>query len=290
MRITRFLTAPSAAIATFMTASLTAGAALALENLEIKGAPQDGRMGFQAPATNMAKDAQWLDLFVLYIIAAICIFVFALIAYSVIRFNRKTNPEPRSFTHNTFIEVAWTLVPVLILVVIGAYSLPVLFRSQTIPEGDVVVNVTGNQWYWSYEYPEQGFGFDSFKLERDELEAAGYSQSEYLLATDTAVVIPTGKVIVMNVTGSDVIHAWTIPAFGVKQDAVPGRIAQLWFTVEPGNEGIYFGQCSELCGKDHAYMPITVKAVTPAEYEAWLKSATEEYAGLPANITVASAD
>ncbi len=289
MRTIRKITAPFSVLSGL----LSAGAAFAqenFENLEIKGAPQDGLMGFQPPATSIARDTQALDLLVLYIITAISIFVFVLIGYAILRFNRRANPEPKRFTHNTTIEIAWTLIPVLILVVIGAFSLPVLFKQQVIPEGDVVIKVTGNQWYWSYEYPDEGFGFDSFKLERDELEAAGYSQSEYLLATDTAVVIPTGKVIVMNVTASDVIHSWTIPAFGVKQDGIPGRIAQLWFEVDEGNEGIYFGQCSELCGKDHAYMPITVKAVSQADYEAWLASAREEYAGLPASARVASAE
>ena len=294
MRTIRKLTAPFAALASvwvgFLATFLAAGAAFAQEGLEIKGAPKSGLMGFQNPATSIARDAQSLDLMVLYIIAGICVFVFALIIFSLLRFNRRANPEPSRFTHNSFIEIAWTLIPVVILVVIGAFSLPVLFEEQIIPDGDVHIKVTGNQWYWSYEYPDEGFGFDAFKLERDQLEAAGYDQSEYLLATDNAVVVPTGKVVVMSVTGSDVIHSWTIPAFGVKQDAVPGRIAQLWFEVDEGNEGIYFGQCSELCGKDHAFMPITVKAVSPAEYDAWLNSAREEFAGEPVTATVAAAD
>lgn len=298
MRTIRKLTVPFAARASvwasvwagFLATFLAAGAAAAQEGLEIKGAPKDGLMGFQNPATSIARDAQSLDLLVLYIITAICIFVFALILFSILRFNRRANPEPSRFTHNSFIEIAWTLIPVVILVVIGAFSLPVLFEQQVIPDGDVHIKVTGNQWYWSYEYPDEGFGFDAFKLEREDLEAAGYDQSEYLLATDNAVVVPTGKIVVMSVTGSDVIHSWTIPAFGVKQDAVPGRIAQLWFEVDEGNEGIYFGQCSELCGKDHAYMPITVKAVSQAEYEAWLNAAREEFAGMPVTATVAAAD
>ena len=278
--------APFAALSAFVSAN----AAMAQQNLEIKGAPVDGLLGFQPPATSIATDTQWLDQFVLIIITVITLFVFALIGWSVVFFNRRANPNPKKFTHNTTIEIAWTLIPVLILVVIGAFSLPVLFKQQVIPDGDVIIKVTGNQWYWSYEYPQNDFGFDSFMLARDELEAAGYSQAEYLLATDTAVVVPTGKVVVMNVTGSDVIHSWTIPAFGVKQDAVPGRIAQLWFEVDEGKEGIYFGQCSELCGKDHAYMPITVKAVTQAEYDAWLKSAIEEYAGAAQTVQVAATE
>ena len=292
-----------AAFASFaaLTSVFASGPAAAQEGLEIKGAPVDGLMGFQPPATSIATDTQALDQMVLVIITAICALVFALIAWVIVRHNRRANPQPRSFTHNTVLEIAWTLGPVIILVVIGSFSLPVLFKQQVIPEGDVVINVTGNQWYWSYEYPDEGFGFDSYlighpaTLEDSDYEAGardyvlndamvavleryGYSRDEFLLATDNAVVVPTGKVVVMNLTGSDVIHSWTIPAFGVKQDAVPGRTAQLWFEVDEGKEGIYFGQCSELCGKDHAYMPITVKAVTQEEYEAWLKGAREQFA------------
>lgn len=288
MRIVQSLLLAVTTITVFLSASMVqAQQGFEPQNLEIKGAPVDGLMGFQPPATSLAADAFWLDGFLLWIITAITLFVFGLIGYSILRHNRRANPVPGTFTHHTGIEIAWTLIPVVILVVIGAFSLPVLFKQQIIPEGEVVIKVTGYQWYWGYEYSDHEFEFDSYMLARDELEAAGYSQSEYLLATDTAVVIPTGKVIVMNVTGADVIHSWTIPAFGVKQDAVPGRIAQLWFEVDEGKEGIYFGQCSELCGKDHAYMPITVKAVTQAEYEAWLDAAIEEYAGVPRSVEVA---
>ena len=260
------------------TAILTAGQVMAQENLEIIGKPVDGATGFQPSVTSVAQAAHGLDAMINYIIIAITLFVTALLVIVIVRFNRRANPEPAKFTHNTPIEIIWTLVPVVSLVFIGAFSLPVLFQQQVIPKGDVVIKATGYQWYWGYEYPEHEFGFDSFLLAREELEDHGYSQSEYLLATDTAVVVPTGKKVVVQVTGADVIHSWTIPAFGVKQDAVPGRLAELWFEVDEGKEGIYFGQCSELCGKDHAYMPITVKAVTQAEYEKWLKGAIDEFA------------
>jgi cytochrome c oxidase subunit 2 len=269
---------------------VTTGMARAQEGLEVIGAPVQGGLNFQPAATDIAVDTQALDALILYIITAICIFVGALILYAMLRFNRRANPEPRSFSHYTPVEIAWTLIPILILVFIGSFSLPVLFKQQIIPEGDVVIKVTGSQWFWTYEYSQHEFEFDSFLLARDELADHGYEDSLYLLATDTAVVVPTGQKVVMNVTANDVIHAWTIPAFGVKQDAVPGRIAQLWFEVEEGKEGIYFGQCSELCGKDHAYMPITVKAVTQAQYDAWLEGAIAEYAGLPQSVQVASAD
>ncbi len=259
-----------------------------LQGLPVIGKPTDRGIGFQPAATELAQDAQWLDGFVLVIITAICVFVTALLVICIVRYNKRANAEPARFTHNTPLEVAWTLIPVLILIVIGSISLPILFKQQEIPEGDIVIKATGYQWYWGYEYPANEFGFDSYMLAKEELADYGYDESEYLLATDTAMVVPTGKKIVVQVTGADVIHSWTIPAFGVKQDAVPGRLAQLWFEVDEGKEGIYFGQCSELCGKDHAYMPITVKAVTQAEYEAWLDGAIEEYAGKPRDLTVAS--
>ncbi|MFN3525360.1 MAG: cytochrome c oxidase subunit II, partial [Paracoccus sp. (in: a-proteobacteria)] len=217
----------------------------------------------------LARDQQWLDHFVLYIITAVTILVCALLLIVIFRYNSRSNPVPAKFTHNTPLEIGWTLVPVLILVAIGAFSLPILFRSQEMPENpDVVVKVTGHQWYWSYEYPDNDIAFDSLMLAEDELADYGYAPDEYLLATDTAMVVPVGQTVLLQVTASDVIHSWTIPAFAVKQDAVPGRIAQAWFNVE--QEGVYFGQCSELCGINHAYMPIVVKAVSPEVYAAWV--------------------
>lgn len=267
-------------------AALTSLPAMAQEGLETIGKPVDGKMGFQPAATELARDLQSLDWLLLVIITAISAFVALLIVWVIVRYNRRANPNPASFTHNTPVEVAWTVVPIVILVFIGAFSLPVLFKQMEIPEADITIKATGYQWYWGYEYVDHDFAFDSFKLEKEDLAEYGYAEDEYLLATDTAVVVPVGKTIVMQVTGADVIHAWTIPAFGVKQDAVPGRLAELWFA--PEKEGIYFGQCSELCGKDHAYMPITVKVVSEAEYAKWLDGAIEEYAGTPRAITVAS--
>lgn len=269
--------------------ALAAAPAWAQDSLEVIGRPVDGGMGFQPAATEIARRLQWLDGMILVIITAITLFVVALLAWVIVRYNRTRNPEPASFTHNTPVEIAWTVVPIVILVFIGAFSLPTLFHQQEIPEGDVTIKVTGYQWFWGYEYVDEDISFDSYMIGapasapldaetaynyaiNDEvvaqLQAAGYSEENFLLATDTAVVVPVGKTIVMQVTGADVIHAWTIPAFGVKQDAVPGRLAELWF--QPEKEGIYFGQCSELCGIAHAYMPITVKVVSEAAYEAWL--------------------
>lgn len=246
------------------------GAALA-QALEIIGAPVPRGTEHQFAATDIARDLQWLDHMILVIITAIVVFVTALLLYIIVRFNKKANPTPAKFTHNTPLEIAWTLIPILILVFIGSFSLPALFKQQEIPVADITIKATGNQWYWSYEYPDQGISFDSFRLEKDQLEAAGYPKEDYLLATDTAVVIPIGKKIVVQVTGADVIHAWAMPAFGVMQSAVPGRLGQLWFTAE--KEGIYFGQCTTLCGKDHAYMPITVKVVSQEAYDKWVEQA-----------------
>ena len=267
----------------------------AQDGLEIIGKPVDKLLGFQPPVTELARDVQWLDDMVLWVIVAITLLVTVLLAYVIVRYNKKANPNPSSFTHNSPLEVAWTVVPIVVLVFIGAFSLPVLFKQQEIPEGDIHIKVTGYQWYWGYEYTDHEFGFDSFMIGEgqvlnDEVEAeliaAGYSRDEFLLATDTSVVVPVNKVVVMDVTGADVIHSWTIPAFGVKQDAVPGRIAQLWFKAE--KEGVYFGQCSELCGKSHAYMPITVKVVSQEVYDAWLAGAIDEYAGTPLDFQVAA--
>jgi cytochrome c oxidase subunit 2 len=277
-----------------------AAPAIAQEGLQIIGVPTDKGLGFQPAATELARDLQWLDGMILWIITAISIFVVALLLIVIVRYNRRANPEPASFTHNTPIEVLWTVGPILILLFIGSFSLPVLFKQQEIPEGEVNIKVTGYQWYWGYEYTDHDFAFDSYMIGQpatvgnyvltDEVEAAlveaGYSRNEFLLATDTAVVVPVNKTVVMTVTAADVIHSWTIPAFGVKQDGVPGRLAQLWFKAE--KEGVYFGQCSELCGKDHAYMPITVKVVSEEAYENWLKGAKEEYASAPASYAVAS--
>nr|WP_238928854.1 cytochrome c oxidase subunit II [Alexandriicola marinus] len=253
----------------------TVSAQTAIDDLEVVGAPHLGGIGFQPAATELARDLQWLDGMLLVIITIISLFVVGLLAYVILRYNSRANPNPASFTHNSPLEVAWTIIPIVILVFIGAFSLPVLFKQQEIPEADINIKVTGYQWYWGYEYVDDGVAFESFMLAEDELADFGYDESLYLLATDTAVVVPVGATVVMQVTAADVIHSWTIPAFGVKQDAVPGRLAQLWFAAE--REGVYFGQCSELCGQAHAYMPITVKVVSQEEYDKWLASAQEEF-------------
>ena len=243
-------------IAALATSSLLAGGAMAQQALEIIGQPVDGALGFQPAATEGARDLQWLDGMILYIITAIVIFVAALMVYVIVRYNAKANPTPARFTHNSPLEVAWTLIPIVILVFIGAFSLPVLFKQQEIPVGEVTIKATGYQWYWGYEYVDEGVAFESYMIGSPatggvnmmtpeveaQLVAAGYTKDQFLLATDTAVVVPVGKVIVVQVTAADVIHSWKVPAFGVMQDGVPGRTAALWFKAE--KECIYFGQCS----------------------------------------------
>ena len=279
-------------------ASFAALPAFAQDALETVGKPEPGALGFQPAVTEVASDLQWLDHMILYIITAIVILVCILLLIVIFRYNKKANPTPGTFTHNSPLEVAWTIVPILILVFIGAFSLPILFKQQTFPDGEINIKVTGYQWYWGYEYTdsEAELAYDAYMIgqpatmtEEDQnagaqayvnsdamkakLVANGYNEDEFLLATDTAMVVPVGKTVVLTVTGADVIHAWTIPAFGVKQDAVPGRLAQIWFAAN--KEGVYFGQCSELCDKDHAYMPITVKVVSQEVYDAWLAASEE---------------
>ena len=246
------------------------GAAMA-QALEKIGKPVPAGTGFQPAATSVAAEAQGLEHMIMWIVGAIVVFVCLLLLYVILRFNTKSNPKPATFTHNTPIEVAWTLIPILILVFIGSFSLPALFRQVEIPGADLVVKVTGNQWYWSYEYPDAGVSFDSLLLPKDQLAANGYDETDYLLAVDNALVVPVGKTVKVEMTGADVIHAWAVPAFGVMHSAVPGRLGETWFKADM--EGIFFGQCTTLCGKDHAYMPIAVKVVSEAAYAKWLEGA-----------------
>ncbi len=280
MRLSTTLTG----LATTVAASLASFAASAqtaetppdgIGGLPVVGRPVDGAIGFQPAATELARDIHWLDGLLLWIIVPIVLLVTLLLVWCILRYNEKRNPKPARFTHNSPLEITWTIVPILILVVIGSFSLPILFKQQEMPEADIRIKTTGYQWYWGYEYPDEGIAFDSIMLPREDLAENGYADSDYLLAVDNAVVVPMGATVVMQVTAADVIHSWAIPAFGVKQDGVPGRLAELWFKAE--REGIYFGQCSELCGINHAYMPITVKVVSPQVYADWLTRAKQEF-------------
>ncbi len=264
----------------WMTAGLLslAGAAQAAE--ETAGRPVDGGTGFQRPVTPVAQDTLWLDDFLLWIIAVISLFVMALLLIVIFRYNNRANPKPAQFTHNATLEVVWTAIPVLILVVIAIPSLRLLFLQLEVPEPDLTIKATGNQWYWSYEYPEQDIALDAFMIGqgtsglteevRAELEENGYTADDYLLATDSRVMVPVDTTVHVLVTASDVIHAWTVPSFASKVDAIPGRINETWFRAE--ETGTYYGQCSELCGKDHAYMPIVVEVVSQEEFDNWVQT------------------
>ena len=262
---------------------LAAGSAFAQEtsgeprDLPVIGAPVPGGINYQPAVTEVAHDTHWLSHWVHLTMLGVVLLVCGLILVVIVRFNSKRNPVPSTFTHNTKIEIAWTLIPVLILIVMGSFSLPILFKQLEVPKPDLTIRATGNQWYWSYLYPANDVNFDALMLSEDELAEHGYDPQYHLLATDNAVVVPVDKVVHMLVTGADVIHSWTIPAFAVKIDAVPGRLNETWFKVE--KEGIYFGQCSELCGKNHTYMPIVVKAVSQEAYDKWLDWAIDEYGG-----------
>jgi cytochrome c oxidase subunit 2 len=262
-----------------MAVTFATGAALADQ-------PVPGGYGFQPAVTPIMKEITFFHNGILMpIITVITLFVLALLIYVIVRFNAKANPVPAKFSHNTLVEVVWTVIPVLILVVISAFSFPLLYRESTVPYADMTVKVTGHQWYWSYEYAGQdGVAFDSIMLEKADAEAAGKT---YLLGVDTPMVVPVGKVVRMQVTAADVIHSWAMPALGVKMDAVPGRLNETWFKIE--KPGIYFGQCSKICGVKHAYMPIEIHAVSQADYDLWLAK-TKTADASPAVTTLASAE
>ena len=217
-------------------------------------------------------DIIWFHDFLLWIIGAIALFVLALLVIVIVRFNARANPTPSRTTHNTTIEVIWTVVPVLILVAIAVPSFRLLFYELEIPKADITVKATGKQWFWSYSYPDQKFEFDSLMLQDKELKPG----QPRLLAVDNDMVVPVNKVVRVLVTGADVIHSFSVPSFGIKIDAIPGRINETWFKAE--REGIYYGQCSELCGRDHAFMPIAVHVVSEKDYTAWLAQAKKKYA------------
>lgn len=255
-------------IAAALAATASGGTAIAQE-LKTIGIPSQDGTGFQPAVTELMRDIVWYDDILHVVSALIVVFVTALLIYVIFKFGEKKNPTPARFTHNAVLEVAWTGIPVLILIVFAIISVPLLYKQLEVPQSDVVIQATGNQWYWSYEYPDEEIEFDALMLAKDELADNGFADNEWLLATDQSVVVPVNAVVHMLITGADVIHAWTIPAFGVKMDAIPGRMNEVWFKAE--QEGVYFGQCSELCGKDHTYMPITVKVVSEVEYASWLE-------------------
>lgn len=239
--------------------------------MAIAGQPVDWQLNFQEAATPVMENINAFHNLMLPIITAIVILVLGLLVWVMVRYNRKANPNPSRTSHNTFVEVVWTVIPILILVVVAIPSLRLLYFQDRIPEADLTVKTIGYQWYWGYEYPGTDISFDALMLEREDAEAADLPA---LLATDYAMVVPVNKTVKVLVTASDVIHNWAMPAFGIKMDAVPGRLNETWFRAE--KEGLYYGQCSELCGVRHAFMPIMVKVVSEDVYEQWAVAAAED--------------
>ncbi|MES5487541.1 MULTISPECIES: cytochrome c oxidase subunit II [Bradyrhizobium] len=249
-------------------ASVAAGSAFAE-----MGQPAPWEHTLQEAATPVMENIIWFHNFLLVLITVITLFVLALLVIVVVKFNARANPVPSKTTHNTLIEVAWTLIPVLILVGIAVPSFRLLFLELDVPKPDLTVKVTGKQWYWSYAYPDNGkFEFDSL-LDKD--------KQPRLLGVDNEMVVPVNKVVRIQTTGADVIHSFAVPAFGVKIDSVPGRLNESWFKAT--KTGVFYGQCSELCGKDHAFMPIAVRVVSDQEFATWVEGAKKKFATNPAN-------
>ena len=238
------------------------------------GLSENWQLSFQEPATDLMSDIISFHSYILMpIITGISILVLFLLLYIAFRFNSSRNQVASTTTHNAVVEILWTVIPVVLLIIIAIPSFRLLYVSETIPKADLTIKAIGNQWYWSYEYPDYGdIVFDANMLNDDELS----DPKLRLLETDTQIVVPINKVVKLQITSNDVLHAWTIPAFGVKMDAVPGRLNETWF--KANREGIFYGQCSELCGPKHAFMPINVKVVSDIEFEEWIDYATEEYA------------
>src|SRR6266700_7943077 len=236
------------------------------------GQPEPWQLGMQKGATPVMDDIIWFHDFLLWVTTAITLFVLALLLSVVVKFNSRSNPTPSRTTHNTTVEVVWTVVPVLILVTIAVPSFRLLFFQLNTPKADVTVKATGKQWFWSYSYPDSKFEFDSLMVQEKDLKPG----QPRLLSVDNEMVVPVNKVVHVLTTGADVIHSFAVPAFGIKIDAIPGRINETWFKAE--REGIYYGQCSELCGKDHAFMPIMVRVVNDKDYTAWIEQAKKKYA------------
>lgn len=248
----------AAGLAAFMSMAGACGPALANE-------PHPWQIGLQDPASPVKHLMDSFHNLLTVIITLIVIFVAGLLAYCVVRFNAKANPVPSRTSHHTLLEVAWTVLPVIILIVVAVPSFKLLYVAERVPQADMTIKVTGRQWYWDYEYPDQGnIAFSSYIIQEADLKPG----QRRLLEVDNRVVVPVNTTVRMLVTAGDVIHSWAIPAFGVKKDGVPGRINETWFKAE--REGVYYGQCSEICGTNHGYMPIAVEVVSKANFDAWV--------------------
>ena len=241
------------------------------------GQPEEWQLGFQDSASPMMDEITWFHNLLLWIIFPIALFVLGLLLIIMVKFNARANPTPAKFSHNTLLEVVWTGVPILILVGIAIPSFRLLYLIEDIPEADLTIKATGSQWLWTYQYPEQ-FGEEEFisnMLEENELGVDHFGDPQpRLLATNWDMVVPVGKVVRVQVTAADVIHNWAMPSFGVKMDGVPGRLNETWFRAD--KEGMFYGQCSELCGQGHAFMPISVRVVSQAKFNAWVSETKQE--------------
>jgi cytochrome c oxidase subunit 2 len=257
-----------------MLAAMVAGGLATTATAAGIGQPEEWQLDLQQMVTPVGHAVAAFHTWLVWLIAAITLFVLALLVAVVVRFNERANPVPSRTTHNTLIEVVWTVVPVLILIAIAIPSFRVLRDQLVIPPHDIVVKATGHSWYWSYEYPaDQGnFRFESNMVPENELKPG----QPRLLAADNEMVVPVNKVVRMQITAADVMHNFAVPSFGIRLDAIPGRLNETWFKAE--REGIYYGQCSELCGNGHPYMPINVRVVSEQDYAAWLAQAKQKFA------------
>lgn len=248
------------------------------------GLPHPWQMGMQETVTGLGREMFAFHDGLLLLVTFVCIFVAALLIIVIFRFGEKRNPVPSRTTHHTGLEIAWTIIPVLILVAVAIPSFRLLRNQLILPKADIVVKATGSSWYWSYEYPgdQGGFKFDSILVDEQNLKPGQLR----LLTVDNEMVVPVNKVVRIQVTSADVIHSWAVPALGFKIDGVPGRLNEMWFKAE--REGVYHGQCSELCGNGHAFMPIVVRVVSDEAYTAWLSEAKQKYASLDRSFAVAA--
>ena len=256
------------ALSAFITTGLIGG------GMAVAQVAEEWQLGFQDAATPVMERIISFNNVLLWICIVISAFVFILLMIIVFRFNRKRNPEPKKWSHNTLIEIVWTVVPVAILVAIAIPSLRLLYYQDRAADAEMTIKAIGHQWYWSYEYPDIGedITFDAVMIPDEEI---GEGQHR-LLETDERVIVPVNTTVRMLITADDVIHSWAIPAFGVKLDGIPGRINETWFRAT--KEGVFYGQCSELCGTNHAFMPIAVEVVSKEAYAEWVEFAKEEYA------------
>jgi cytochrome c oxidase subunit 2 len=250
--------------------TLLASAGAALAGL---GQPTPWQIGLQQAASPVMQDITSFHNFLLWVIGAISLFVLALLLIIIVRFNARANPTPSRTTHNTLLEIIWTIAPVIILALIAVPSFRLLFVQLDVPHPDLTIKATGKQWFWSYNYPDNGnFEFDSLMVADKDLKAG----EPRLLTVDNEMVVPVNKIVHVLVTGADVIHSFAVPSFGIRIDAIPGRINETWF--EATIEGMFYGQCSELCGKDHSFMPIAVRVVNDNDFNAWVATAKQKFA------------